>query len=567
MSGILISTTASANNFVKVSVTQPATQDLSASITQGIQHSASGVMTSKHSDLELYGPWLTAEGYSSNAQELINYIQDSRVQGLNPEAYDLTPIINTVKAIAKLNSRIESGATDSSQLIASKRADVENQLSVAFVKLANDLGKGATKAKDVQRRMFRAVPKVDAQSWLDAISTGQVTTAQALDSLMPQNPAYHRLSNRMRQLLAERSSGKHRIVIEESEVHASEFAAHDIQRIKLKLMETGELPMNTEMTSDWNSNAEYALQSFQQRSGLPVTGTLDAETRKALNHTLDEEIQEVAMSLERWRWMPRELGKTHVMVNIPEFRVALKKDDRTLLSMTTVVGSVEHATPTFSEDMKHIVFNPTWTVPKSITNRELIPLERKNPGYLKSKGFDIMRRDGDYLVKVSYSDITQSDLTAKRFPYVLQQRSGKRNALGRMKFMMPNQWSIYMHDTQAKDLFSHHVRAYSHGCIRLSDPEAMARALLTEDGYTDMEIEAHLARSKQKLVKLRTPVPTHLSYFTSWVDEYGTFNRRNDIYDYNDALIRALKSNNTLLSVLDTMPIASAAKPRTSNGS
>ena len=567
----LISSTASANSLQKAD-TPASSNDHSSKILVRGDHYYNGVGLSSEQKqtLELYGPWLTEKGYSSNAQELIEYIQDASVHGLNPEAYDLSAILDTVREIAQLSSASAADSREASRVtnaIAARRSDFNKQLGVAFTKLANDFGSGATEAQKVQRQMFRAAPTVNAQDWLNAISTGQVTASQAFDSLMPQDQAYHRLTARMRELLAERNSDKIRIAVETSEERAKELAGHDIQRLKLRLMETGDLPMNTELTSEWDGNAEYALQAFQQQNGIPVSGTADSRTRKALNLTLNTEIEAVALSLERWRWMPRDLGRKHLMVNIPDYRVQFRKDGNTMLSMATVVGAVKHATPTFSEDLQHIVFNPTWTVPKSITNRELIPKERNKPGYLKARNFDLLRRDGDRLVKVSYDDITQEDLNTKPFPYVLQQRSGARNALGRMKFMMPNQWNIYMHDTQAKKLFTHNDRAYSHGCIRLSDPDSMARTLLHEDGYTDQEIETSLTRTDRKLVRLRTPIPTHITYMTSWVDEYGVFNRRADVYNHDEALISALKSNNTLLTVLNQVPVISMVEGREINGS
>lgn len=565
LSGVIFSSTANATTVREAGVLQyPSAQGL-------VQKSDRSMLSEKHRQkLEHYGPWLTAKGYSSNAQELIQYINDARVHGLNPEAYDLSAILKTVNSIDQLHSDNTSNTDHNVELatdIAAYRADFDNQLSEAFTKLANDFGKGATKAQKVQRQLFRAAPKVNAQEWLNAISKGQVTTSQALDSLMPHDQAYHRLTARMRELLAEREADKTRIVVEESEEREKEFIAHDIQRIKLRLIETGELPMTTELSSEWDGNTEYAMQAFQRRNGIPVSGTADTRTRKALNLTLGKEIQAVALSLERWRWMPRVLGRKHLFVNLPDYKVEVRKDEKTLLSMATVIGAVKHATPTFSEDLQHIVFNPTWTVPKSITNRELIQKERSKPGYLKSRNFDLMRRDGDYLVKVDYDDLTEEDLNADQFPYVLQQRSGEGNALGRMKFMMPNQWNIYMHDTQAKKLFTHNDRAYSHGCIRLSDPETMARTLLYEDGYTSEEIEAALVLTDRKLVRLRTPIPTHITYMTSWVDEDGELNRRADVYNHDDALISALKSNNTLLTLLNQIPVISMVEGQAPNGS
>jgi len=176
-----------------------------------------------------------------------------------------------------------------------------------------------------------------------------------------------------------------------------------------------------------------------------------------------------------------------------------------------------------------------------------------------------MRRDNDHLVKVSYADVTAADYAAERFPYVLQQRSGNDNALGRMKFMMPNQYNIYLHDTQAKKLFQHHDRAYSHGCIRLSDPDSMARVLLEEDGFTAEEIATHLANKNRKLVRFKTPIPTHLTYMTTWVDEYGALNRRADIYNHDEALLKALKAKNTLISELDQLPAISRTENDSNN--
>lgn len=573
LSGIVLTSNVDANNDSYSGAQQTANELSLASKTQAPEPNINDtdVLDEESGEtLEDFGPWLTAKGYSPNAQELIQALQDARIHGLNPEAYNLTAILSTVRNIGQLSTTNASSIGESADLtmaIASHRADFDKQLSEAFTKYATDLGRGATKAQKVQRQMFRAAPKVDAHEWLNAISKKQITASQALDSLMPHDQAYHRLTARMRDLLAERSSGKNRIMVEESEERAKEFATHDIQRIKLKLIEIGELPLNSELTPDWDGNAEFALQAFQQRNGIPVSGTPDSRTRNALNLTLDKEIESVALSLERWRWMPRVLGRKHVFVNIPDYRVEVRKDEKTLLSMATVVGAARHATPTFSENLQYIVFNPTWTVPKSITNRELIPKERRNPGYLKSRNFDIMRRDGDHLVKVNYNDVTAEDLNADRFPYVLQQRSGEGNALGNMKFMMPNQWNIYMHDTQAKKLFSHNDRAYSHGCIRLSDPETMARTLLYEDGYTEQEINAALALTDRKLVRLRTPIPTHITYLTTWVDEYGSLNRRSDVYNHDEALISALKSGNTLLTTLNQIPVISMIEGQISNGS
>lgn len=518
---------------------------------------------SKDYSIVKHGPWLTDGGISSNSQQLISTLKDAESHGLNPENYGLSKILFTVKKILNLDygkgATDHLTATDLQTLKASLRRDLNRQMDDAFLRLARDLGRGVTRATKVQRQMFRDAPKINPQEWLDALRHGEISAKSALQSLMPHEAAYHRLTKHMRKLLNERTSGQRRITVADTQERAQQSPVSDRERLKRRLIQTGELPANTAVNSISEQSLQFAIESFQQRNGFPVTGIADAQTREALNLRVEDEIQAVALSLERWRWMPRILGEKHIMVNLPDYSVQVRKKGKTILSMPTVVGKVRHATPTFSEEMEYIVFNPTWTVPRSITNREMIPKERKNPGYLQSRNFDIMRRDGDYLVKVPYEEVTAADYAADRFPYVLQQRSGQGNALGNMKFMMPNPYNIYLHDTQAKELFSHHDRAYSHGCIRLNDPETMARVLLHEDGFTEQEIETALANKDRKLVRFTTPIQTHLTYMTTWVDEQGLLNSRADMYDHDEALIKALKAKNTLISNLQRVPPISAA--------
>ncbi len=300
-----------------------------------------------------------------------------------------------------------------------------------------------------------------------------------------------------------------------------------------------------------------ALKHFQQRNGLVVSGIVDLKTREVLNTSIEDEITAISLSLERWRWMPRDLGDKHLFVNIPNYKVLLKEGEQTILSMVAVVGSVEHQTPAFSREMTYMEFNPTWTVPVSIANSELIPKELRKPGYLASRQFDYLQRINNRLVKVPAEKLTTDDFRKKPFPYVLRQRGGPINALGRMKFIMPNPYAIYLHDTQAKKHFTLNDRAFSHGCIRLSEPDRLAQQLLDGDGYSASDIKSALSTDKTQRVRLRSPVPTHLTYLTTWVDENGTLQQRPDIYNHDPALTIALRASNTLLSVIST-PTSSA---------
>ena len=216
--------------------------------------------------------------------------------------------------------------------------------------------------------------------------------------------------------------------------------------------------------------------------------------------------------------------------------------------MPIVIGARRFPTPSFSRAMSYLEFNPTWTVPASITNRELIPLERRNPGYLESRQFVFLEPVDGGLREIPRESVTAEDFEEEPFPYMLRQRGGPRNALGRMKFMMPNPYAIYLHDTPAKRHFALHERAYSHGCIRLADPDRLASVLMEKDGKRDAEIERVFANPLTNRVRLKTHVPTHLVYLTARVDENGMLQRRPDVYGHDPALREALREKGLLPS-------------------
>jgi len=205
--------------------------------------------------------------------------------------------------------------------------------------------------------------------------------------------------------------------------------------------------------------------------------------------------------------------------------------------MPVVVGKPKHQTPVFSEEMKYLVVNPTWTVPRSITNKELVPKELNSPGALERSGFSVLDHNG---TNIGFENVPASAWHESRFPYVLRQNPGQRNALGKVKFMMPNKYAIYLHDTPAKKLFKKERRAYSHGCVRVGDPRALANHLLEREGWSQSRIETLFQRKKTKNVHFEEPVPNHITYLTSWVDEHNVLQFRNDIYKLDKSLKTAL---------------------------
>ncbi|PWB83707.1 MAG: L,D-transpeptidase, partial [Methylocystaceae bacterium] len=230
---------------------------------------------------------------------------------------------------------------------------------------------------------------------------------------------------------------------------------------------------------------------------------------------------EIVANMERWRWMPRELSATRIEVNIPDFELTLVRDGQPAYRSRVIVGKATTPTPIFSNAMRFITVNPYWNVPPSILKNEMLGRHGGDLSYLAQRGFD-----------VSYSNGR---------PFV-RQRPGERNALGRIKFIFPNQYSVYMHDTPTRNLFAQSKRAFSHGCMRVDQPFRLAEAVLgPESGWTEEHVRALIGRS-ERTIDLAEPLPVHIEYFTAFVDENGALQLRDDIYGHSAKVRTALGS-------------------------
>ncbi len=505
----------------------------------------------KRARLEKYGPWLDEFGISSNAQQLLDHIADSRAHGLNPEAYNHDYLDKLSQSLrVNLSSAVPGGNNTSTIKL---RSGLKKGLSESFSLFVTHLGQGVVDARDNQRRLFRDPPAVRAHNLLEKLASGQADVNSIIKLIEPAHGDYHRLKERMRSALTELATDVPRTTLNENTdtLKVSEHSSNVLD-LRRRLIETGDLPADTVLTPMFDADLLLAVKSFQKRHGLEPDGAVGKKTKEMLNTTVREEITELALSLERWRWMPRDLGDTHIYVNLPNYRLTVKDGNDTAIDMRVVIGSKRNQTPVFSRDISYMQVNPTWTVPASITNQELIPKEKSQPGYLESKNFKAYRVSNGDLIEVPFSSIDPSHYERKRFPYVLRQAGGPGNALGRMKFMMPNPYAIYLHDTQAKGLFNRNDRAYSHGCIRLSEPDKLAQLLLQLDGNNYKSIKRALRSSTTDTLRFKKNIPTHMAYITTWIDESGELQRRKDVYQHDPALRAALFSENTLLNTLSS---------------
>ncbi|WP_417772980.1 L,D-transpeptidase family protein [Stappia sp.] len=286
----------------------------------------------------------------------------------------------------------------------------------------------------------------------------------------------------------------------------------------------------------YDERVKQAVADFQKDNGLHPDGVVGPRTLLALNAVSDDgmAVSDVIANMERWRWMPRDLGTFHVFVNIPEFKARLIRDGQPVYETRVVVGKPQNQTPVFSDEMDHVIVNPYWNVPYSIASQELLPAARANSSYLASRNYEVV--SGGRVVDASAIDWSGVNLRSVR----IRQRPGGGNALGKIKFMFPNRHSVYLHDTPSKSLFSRSSRAFSHGCVRVQDPFDFADALLQLDPRWDAKKLKAMIGGQEKRVDLSSRIPVHLAYFTAFVDENGLLQRRPDIYGHNATLTKAL---------------------------
>jgi L,D-transpeptidase YcbB len=289
-----------------------------------------------------------------------------------------------------------------------------------------------------------------------------------------------------------------------------------IPQIKRMLSLTGDMPGN-DTTMIFNDTLQAGVKNFQARFGYTPDGVIGAQVLKEMKVPARQRLEQIMMNLERMRWMPTETSGNLIIVNIPEFKLHMYEGKQKAFDMVVVVGKVGHNTMMFNGDLNQVVFSPHWNVPPSIVKNEILPAMERNPNYLAAQNMEQTGTEGGLPV--------------------IRQKPGSKNALGKVKFLFPNSFNIYFHDTPSKSLFERDKRAFSHGCIRLAEPEKMANYLLRNEGdWTAQKINAAMNSGSEKFVKLKESVPVVITYYTSWVDDLGRLNFRDDVYGHDKKL-------------------------------
>jgi murein L,D-transpeptidase YcbB/YkuD len=374
---------------------------------------------------------------------------------------------------------------------------------------------GFVKRKEMERFIPRK--KSDPMYLADSLLTKKHKDNKYFENV---NPAYGALKKELQRYYQIVKAGGWQPVSGSLKGLKPGSSAPIVAQLKRRLALTGDLP-GGDTSSVFNDTLAMGIRNFQERMGYTPSEKLTEGQLKDLNVPAQDRLQQILINLERMRWLPQEPEGSLILVNIPEFVLHVYENKQKVFDMNIVVGKEGHTTTAFNGDLNQVVFSPYWNVPPSIVKNEILPKLASNPGYLDAQNMEQVGTEGG-LPKI-------------------RQRPGPTNSLGRVKFLFPNSLNIYFHDTNAKSLFSRDKRAFSHGCIRLSEPEKMAEYLLRNQPEWDaVRIEEAMNAGQEKYVRLKKAVPVVITYYTAWVDDSGRLNFRDDIYAHDRELAQKM---------------------------
>jgi murein L,D-transpeptidase YcbB/YkuD len=405
-------------------------------------------------------------------------------------------------------------AEDNLSASASNKTFISTELTLTqhFIEyVLNNYEKGYVKRKEMER--FIPFKKQDVLTLADSLLNKKHKDDKYFEDV---NQPYKRLKDQLAKYYDIAKKGGWPQIAASKKSLKKGMSDPAIAVIKKRLAITGNMPAaDTSMV--FTDTLENGVRSFQQQMGYTPTGVITADLIKDMNVPALKRVEQILMNMGRMRWMPEASAGQLILVNIPEFVLHVYEGKQKAFDMNVVVGKEGHNTMMFSGDLNQIVFSPYWNVPPSIVRKEILPKLASNPGYLSSQNMEQVGTE-DGLPKI-------------------RQLPGEKNSLGRVKFLFPNSFNIYFHDTPAKSLFGKDKRAFSHGCIRLSEPEKMANYLLRNNPeWTPEKINDAMYSGKEQFVRLKKAVPVIITYYTAWVDDNGQLNFRDDIYTHDQKL-------------------------------
>lgn len=444
--------------------------------------------------------WIEHRQLKGQAIHALDFIAASVNHGLNPNDYHF-------ELLQKIDPRIDESEAHLFDLI----------LTDGLLKLIRDMSVGRLDPDvvdpkwSIPRASFNAAEFLQQALLVDNFKI-------RLNSLIPESEQYQQLKAAAARYQHYVELGDwHKIpampVLRAGDEHENLSAIRD----RLAFEDDSVSHVRPSKRNYYDADLEQVIKQFQRRHSLNTDGVIGPATIRAMNISAAERLQQISINLERLRWLPDDLGYRYIMVNLANYQLTAIEDNQVKLNMRVIVGKKKRSTPSFSSEMTHIVLNPKWYIPNKLARKDLLPKQQSSPGYFDRYNIRVYNYEGGKKNEISPDSVDWQSVSEQHFPYSLVQDPGKKNALGRLKFVTPNQWSIYLHDTPSKSLFNKSQRTFSSGCIRVENPLALAGFSLSGIS-TPQPIQEIISSNESYSAKLERPLSVYAIYATVWLD-------------------------------------------------
>jgi murein L,D-transpeptidase YcbB/YkuD len=475
--------------------------------------------------------WIRSDGPTIQALELVRILEAAGQKGLDSRDYDGPRWPDRVKALQNEKADAES-----------LRLRFDVALTVSATRYISDLHLGRVDPERLHKDFDPERQHHDPGVFLQKAVMDAQSVQDALMQVECPYPGYQReLAALQKYLQMARDEVPEMLSPVQKPVRPG-HAYNESEKLARRLRFLGDLPASVKLPADsltYSEESAHAVKHFQHRHGIDPDGELNQRTITQLNQSMNHRVEQLRLSLERWRWLPHEFSEPPILVNIPEFKLSAGDiPGKPTLIIPVVVGkAMRHQTPVLEEDMKYLVFWPYWNVPSGILRGEMMPNITKDREYLQRNGYGIATYSGEVVTNSAVSDEVLTQLRAGKL--MVRQKPGPKNALGLVKFIFPNDNNVYLHSTPAQSLFSRTRRDFSHGCIRVEDPEALALWVLRNNpGWTKERVRAAFAAGKEQRVNLTAAIPVLIVYSSAVVEEDGEVFFLEDIYGHDKSLAK-----------------------------
>jgi murein L,D-transpeptidase YcbB/YkuD len=497
---------------------------------------ASSYLASLYKQYNYVPMWSSPDGPLPQAYEMVEVIKDSYMEGLNPEAYKITEIENTLDKIKAVQ---DSGNSARPEDI----AELDLLLTNAFLLYSKHILYGQVTPEQIDLELIFGERRIDLSELL-VTSIKNNNVKETLDGLLPKYPVYSRLRSALAHYRELEALGGWNPVPPGPKFKKGSRGPR-VTALKERLIVTGDLNKTGPVDDIFDSTLDQAVRTYQDRNGLYVDGVVGESTLESLNVPVEQRIHQIVLTMERWRLLPQNMGPRYILVNIANFHLYAVQNNTDVLNMRIVVGKPKWNTPIFSEMMTHLVVNPYWNIPPSIFRDDIAPRIRSDPDYMSNRNIQAVGLNVEKPESEDAAALTEAkeEYISKVLSgnYRLRQNPGPSNPLGRIKFLFPNKYSVYLHDTPNRGYFQRAQRNFSHGCIRIENPIGLAEFVMSPDPtWNDEKVKATINRGRTQTVHLPEPLTVYILYFTAWAEEDGSVNFHKDIYGLDQVLQNAL---------------------------